>query len=148
MSLGSRWRRVDAEHWVHRLGMLQTTLLVLLAGWTVLSGFVVGLVAAVVPAALAALAGWMTAAWRRDEPWSWPAWVCASGAGAVLSATQLVVGGPTWASCSGLALAVLTLVLLAHPDSRARWLSPSPPAVTRSGDDTRADAGEGRGRGS
>ena len=150
MSLGSRWRRFDAEHWIHRLGMLQTTMLFLVTAATVIASLLFGLAgvaAAVIPAALAALVGWMTAAWRRDEPWTWPGWLGLSGAGVVLSAVQLRAGGPTWGNCTGLALAVAMVVLLLHPDSRARW-STRPGAATsggtRPGIDVRAGAGGGR----
>ena len=67
--------RLDAEHWVHVAGMVLTTVLVLCTFWTALAGLVGGLlVVALFPGALAALAGWLTSAWRRERPWSWWVW--------------------------------------------------------------------------
>lgn len=147
MSLGSRWRRFDAEHWIYRLGMLQTTLLALVTAWVVMAAVLAGVlghaVFAVVPGLFASLVGWLTAAWGRDERWSWAAWAWVSGVGGVFSAATLASGRPGGGTWAGLVLATLTLVLLFHPDSRARWLArPAAGAqlVTRSGD-TRADAG-------
>jgi len=40
MDARSRWRRLDAEHWVHVAGMVLTTVLVLCTFWTALAGLV------------------------------------------------------------------------------------------------------------
>jgi hypothetical protein len=128
---GRRWRRVDAEHWIHRLGMLQTA------------------VALIGTAGAVLLIGWMTAAWRRDERWAWPAWVLISGSGTILAAARLVDGGLSWLGGAGVLVAALMLVLLMHPDARARWVTPhvvGGSSRTRWGDDTRAGAGGGGAR--
>jgi hypothetical protein len=77
-------------------------------------------VTALIPGAGATLLGWMTSAWRRDEPWSWVAWAVVCGLG--LLGCLAHVGGSAWSWGDGVTLGVgaLTLVLLLHPDSRAR----------------------------
>jgi hypothetical protein len=101
MSTRSRWPRLDAEHWVWVLGAAQTTLLTLVAAG---GGLAVGAAsAAVIPAALA---GWMTAAWRRES-------------------------GPAWGSGGQLLVSGVLLVLLLHPDSRGRLVRRSETAPVR-----------------
>jgi hypothetical protein len=127
MAARSRWRRFDAEHWVHQLGMLQTTVLTLATLWAATAGFLAGaLWVAVIPGAAASLTGWLTAAWRRDERWSWPAWSVLSGVGAVVTAGPLAGGQLSWAAAGGFVVNAPMLVLLFHPDSRARFAGPDP----------------------
>jgi hypothetical protein len=119
------WRRLDAEHWVHVSGMALTTLLVIGTAWALLGGVLVGAaVLAVLPAGLAALAGWLTSAWRQERPWAWWAWTIGSAAGTV-TALDAVVAGRTAALAPLLAGGVL-LLLLFHPDCRARIEARSP----------------------
>jgi hypothetical protein len=76
-------------------GMVATTLLVLATVWALFGGWLAGVpFVAAMPAALASLVGWLTSAWRRQRPWVW--WVWTIGVAGVL------------------------LLLLFHPDSRAR----------------------------
>jgi hypothetical protein len=118
MSGRSRWRQFDAEHWVHVLLVLQTSLLVPLAalGWLVVGSPVASLLFG----ALAALSGWLTSAWRRELPWSWWVLTTLTGAGALLGLVDLVTAGPSWPVVLRLAFAALFLLLLCHPGSRAR----------------------------
>jgi hypothetical protein len=83
-------------------------------------------VTALIPGACAALVAWMTAARRREERWSWLAWTICSGLGAMTSIGRLTAAGSTWASGVGLALSGTMLILLFHPDSRARFGPPVP----------------------
>jgi hypothetical protein len=130
MSARSRWQRLDAEHWIWVLGALQTTLLSLATVVSVLGGFVAGaLWIALFPGAFAALSGWLTSAWRRDEPWSWWAWTVLSGVGLLGSLGQLLGTGPSWTSVGGFVFDGALLIFLFHPDSRARIDPPDPAAV-------------------
>lgn len=121
---GRRWQRLDAEHWVWVLGTLQTSILglvtaaFLLGG--VVGGFLTAILVAAIPGALTALVGWMTAAWRRDEPWSWLAWAALSGSTVLSSLTDVIDPGLERGDVVALAVSALTVVLLMHPDSRAR----------------------------
>jgi hypothetical protein len=121
MSVRSRWERLDAEHWIWVLGLLQTTALSLLTLWVAYLGVLAGLVlAAVFPALLTGASGAWTSAWRRDKAWAW--WVGAIGCalGLVIAPTRWVAHGASWPSVAGAVLNAVLLVLLAHPDSRAR----------------------------
>jgi hypothetical protein len=126
MDAPTRWQRLDAEHWIHVVGMVGTTALVLWTLWVAVLGFAVGLAAAaLVPAALAAVAGWLTSAWRRERPWSWWAWTVPTALAFLSGAAGLADPGPmtlAWLVVSG-----GLLLLLAHPDSRAR-IQPAPVA--------------------
>ena len=121
---GRRWRRLDAEHWVWVLGALETTILALITAWVLLAGLMYGFLgaifAATIPGALTALVGWMTAAWRREERWSWVAWAVVSGTQIPYSLSLLFDPGGDWGDVAVLVAAALTVVLLVHPDSRAR----------------------------
>jgi hypothetical protein len=113
------WRRLDAEHWVHVWGMVATTLLGLGTLWALFGGWLAGVpLVAVLPAALSALSGWLTSAWRRERPWSWWVWTVGSAVVFLASLNGLAQGrllGGVLVVASG-----VLLVLLAHPDSRAR----------------------------
>jgi hypothetical protein len=128
MDARTRWRRLDAEHWIHVFGIVGTTVLVLWTVWAVPAGIAAGpVVVAVFPAAIAALAGWLTSAWRRERPWSWWVWTALATVGLLsgLSAlAQLRLVAIPWCVVSG-----GLLLLLVHPDSRARteFRAPSPP---------------------
>ena len=119
MDARTRWRRFDAEHWIHVYGMVLTTVLTSWTAWIVLGGLFGGFVlAALIPGAFASLVGWMTSAWRREQPWSWWAWT-------VLATLSFIYALPALADPGLLALAPLVisgvlLLMLAHPDSRAR----------------------------
>jgi hypothetical protein len=103
---------------VHVLLMLQTALLVPLAALgTLLTG---SLLAGLLLGALASLSGWLTSAWRRELPWSWWVLTTLTGGDALLGLADLVTAGPSWPAVLQLAFEVLFLVLLCHPDSRAR----------------------------
>jgi hypothetical protein len=106
---------------VHRFGVLQTALLIVLACATTFLGLVYGLLwLALIAGALAALSGWMTSAWRLERPWSWWAWSIPSGFGLLTSLAGVLGTGPSWGSVSGLVINGVLLVLLAHPWSRRR----------------------------
>jgi hypothetical protein len=118
----SRWQRFDAEHWVHVAGIVLTTVLVLWTLWVALVGLIAGLLlSALVPGAIAALAGWLTSAWRRELPWSWWVWT-------VLATLTVLVGlaDPGPATLAWLVAGGGLLILLVHPDSRARVQAPAP----------------------
>jgi hypothetical protein len=125
MDVRTRWRRLDAEHWVHVLGMVLTTVLTLWTAAAVLAGLAVGLVvAAVVPAAIASLVGGLTSAWRRERPWAWWGWT-------VLATVVLLGALPAVLDMRAVGLPALVvsgvlLLLLVHPDSRARIAARSP----------------------
>jgi hypothetical protein len=75
-------------------------------------------VAALVPGVLAALSGWLTSAWARERPWSWWAWtvlVTLAFLSALAGLPGLRPATLAWVGVSG-----VLLLLLAHPDSRAR----------------------------
>ena len=124
MDARTRWRRLDAEHWVHVWGMAATTLLVLATVGALFVGWLAGVwYVAVLPAALASLSGWLTSAWRLERPWSWWAWTVGSAAVFMASLNGLAQG-----QLLGAVLFVVSsalLVLLTHPDSRARIESPA-----------------------
>jgi hypothetical protein len=125
MDARSRWRRLDAEHWVHVAGMVLTTVLVLCTFWTALAGLVGGLlVVALFPGALAALAGWLTSAWRRERPWSW--WVWTVLATLSFLSDLAALADPRPVRLAGLVVSGGLLLLLAHPDSRTRIQPPAP----------------------
>jgi len=119
MDARTRWRRFDAEHWIYVYGMVATTVLALWAAWSALVGLAAGFfLAALIPGALASLAGWMTSAWRQERPWSWWAWT-------VLATLSFVYALPALADPGVLSLVPLVLsggllLMLVHPDSRAR----------------------------
>jgi hypothetical protein len=121
MTMGSRWRRVDAEHWVHRLLQTQTFLLTLWTMWTFVVGLASGfVVATLIPASIVALSGWLTSAWRRERAWAW--WVatvlvCVS---CVRTGLALIGGATSWQTPVLLVFDGLLLLFLLHPDSRAR----------------------------
>jgi hypothetical protein len=91
----------------------------------VLAGLTVGLVvAAVVPAAIASLVGWLTSAWRRERSWAWWGWT-------VLATVVFLCALPAVADMRAfgppaLVVSGVLLLLLVHPDSRARIASPAP----------------------
>ena len=127
MSLSARWRRLDAARWVYRLLVLQVVLLVLVAAATAIAGLVAGSpLMWVVPAALAAVSGWIAGAWQDERRWSW--WVVTVLA--VLSAGSgllRLASGVTWWRPAWLAFDVVLVALLAHPGSTARLDPPRRP---------------------
>jgi hypothetical protein len=79
-------------------------------------------VVALFPGALAALAGWLTSAWRRERAWSWWAWTVLATLGVLAGLAGLAdvrPGGLVWLIAHG-----GLLLLLCHPDSRARTRVP------------------------
>lgn len=114
-----RWQRLEAATWVHRLLVLQVVVLVLLTAVTAIGGLAVGApLMWLLPAALAAVAGWLAGAWDEGRRWSW--W-------AVMALTALSTGSELLDLASRLSWRVawllvdaVVLVLLAHPDSTAR----------------------------
>ena len=119
MDLGTRWRRLDAEHWVHVWGMVVTTVLWLWTMWCALVGLATGfLLVAVLPAAVAVLAGWLTSAWRRERAWAWWVWTVLTTIAFLSGLTGL--GDPWPVTVPWLLVTGTLLALLAHPDSRAR----------------------------
>jgi hypothetical protein len=127
MPEGSFWQRLDAPRWVHNLAASATTLLCVLTGLALLAGVRYGVPQmAVLPGALAALSGWMTSAWRRGRPWSWWVWAVGAGIGVASALGALLSSGPSWSSVLGLGLNGALLLLLGHPDSRARIQARAP----------------------
>jgi hypothetical protein len=126
MSARGRWRRVDAEHWVHVLGMVLTTVLVLWTCAALLGAMMAGFVwLALLPAGITALVGKMTSAWRLDRPWSWWAWTVLGVLLALGGLGGLLAGDNPWIQGAWLTFGCLLLVLLSHPDSRARIDAPA-----------------------
>jgi len=126
MDVRTAWRRLDAEHWVHVWGVVATTLLVIGSLVAVIAGFAVSTpVMAVFPVALAALSGWLTSAWRRERPWAWWVWTIGSAVGFATALDGLASGRGV--AAASLAASGILLVLLFHPDSRARVERPSVP---------------------
>ena len=126
MDLRTRWRRVDAEHWVHAWGKVVTAVLGLVTAVATLTGLGAGLFGAVFGAvfwgSITGLAGWLTAAWGDERPWAW--WVWTAGTVAVLlTGLAALVDGSWLAVPVGLGGGGL-LLLLIHPDSRARIDAP------------------------
>jgi hypothetical protein len=127
MDVRRRWRRVDAEHWVHVWGMVVTAALALATMWALVGGWLAGVpFVAVLPAALASLAGWLTSAWRRERPWAWWVWTTGAAAAAVTALNTLIAGRPV--AVAALIATGILLLLLFHPDSRAR-IETSPSVV-------------------
>jgi hypothetical protein len=129
MSARDRWRRADAEHWVHVLGMLLSAA----AGiWTFVAVILAAMAHAVwlalLPAGVTALVGTMTTAWRTERPWSWWAWAVLGAIVVLGGVGGLLTGGNPWIHGAWLAFGSLLLVFLAHPDSRARIDLPPPAA--------------------
>jgi hypothetical protein len=116
----SWWQRLDAERWVYRVGLAQTTLLILGTMGVAAIGISQGLVwLALLPGALAALSGWLTVAWRRGRTWSWWVWVVLTGTGVLPALDDLVTAPSTW-NALGLTITLVVLLLLCHPRSRTR----------------------------
>jgi hypothetical protein len=111
---------LDAERWVYRVGLAQTTLLILGTMGVAAIGISQGLVwLALLPGALAALSGWLTVAWRRGRTWSWWVWVVLTGTGVLPALDDLVTAPSTW-NALGLTITLVVLLLLCHPRSRTR----------------------------
>ena len=120
MPANSWWQRLDAERWVYRVGLAQTTLLILGTMGVAAIGISQGLVwLALLPGALAALSGWLTVAWRRGRTWSWWVWVVLTGTGVLPALDDLVTAPSTW-NALGLTITLVVLLLLCHPRSRTR----------------------------
>jgi hypothetical protein len=118
--VNSWWQRLDAERWVYRVGLVQTTLLVLGTLAVAVIGISQGLVwLALLPGALAASSGWLTVAWRRGRTWSWWVWVVLTGT-AVLPALDDLVTAPSPWNALGFTITSVVLLLLCHPRSRSR----------------------------
>lgn len=125
MGTRSRWQRVRAEHWVHRLLATQTFVLVLVTLWLLLTGWALGLAfLAVIPAVYVGLSGWMTAAWRRGRPWAWWVATVLSGMRVVGSLVALLEGDASWLDAALLVFDGVLLAFLFHPDGRARVVRP------------------------
>jgi hypothetical protein len=121
MNPRSRWNRVDAEHWVHRLLATQTFVLVLVTVWTFAMGLGHGLVLLTVfPATMVALSGWLTAAWRKERPWAWYVAAILFGMRFAGSLSAVLGGTVSWVSVALLVFDGLLLVNLFHPNGRAR----------------------------
>jgi hypothetical protein len=75
---------------------------------------------------LAVLSGWLTTAWRHERPWCWWVLMTVYGLGLLMSLGDLLTDGPSWPTLISLAVDSVLLVLLLHPDSRARI---DPPAA-------------------
>ena len=141
MQANSWWQRFDAERWVYRVGLLQTTLLILATLATAVIGMGQGLVVlALLPGAVAALSGWLTVAWRRGRTWTWWVWFVLTATGTLPALGDLVVE-PSIANAVWLAVNLGLLLLLLHPRSRARIQGPVPALST-----TAEYAASGRGR--
>ncbi len=129
MSAGARWRRLDAEHWVWLLCLVHTTLMALFLLVVTVRALRLGMPPPYLLLVGLPLAGaaWLTSAWRQERPWSW--WVLTTFAGLalVLAAGDLTVA-PSWWTSGRSAFYGLLLLLLAHPDSRAR-IQPAPAGV-------------------
>jgi hypothetical protein len=137
----SWWQRLDAERWVYRVGLLETSLRVLATVAAVVIGIGQGLVvAALLPGAFAALCGWLTVAWRRGRTWSWWAWFVLTVTGTLPALGDLVTR-PSMPNALWLAINLVVLSLLCHPRSRARIHGPVPALPT-----TAEYAVTGRGR--
>ena len=124
MPANSWWQRLDAERWVYRIGMVSTALLALATLAVLVLGLGQGAAwVALLPAALAAFSGWITAAWRRGRPWSWWVWIVLAGTGTPAAVADAVVE-PSIGNAVGLAINLTVLALLCHPRSRARIHGP------------------------
>ncbi|TFV92279.1 hypothetical protein E4P40_03530 [Blastococcus sp. CT_GayMR20] len=129
MERESTWQRLDAQRWVHLYGMWQTTLLTVWAGFSLLGAWLAGVLWFVVfPAAITALSGWVTAEWGRGRPWTWYALTVQAGVG-ILLALGLVASGSVVKGSVGLVLVGGLLLLLWHPDCRARIHESGRPAA-------------------
>ncbi|WP_324274679.1 hypothetical protein [Blastococcus brunescens] len=119
---------MDAEHWVHVWGRAATAVLGTVTVVATLAGLGAGLLGAVIGAvfwgSLTAVAGWLTSAWRDERPWAW--WVWTSGTvTVVLTGLSAVVDG-SWFAVPWVLVSGVLLLLLVHPDSRARIGVPEP----------------------
>ncbi len=125
MGIRTRWGRVDAERWVHRLLAMQTSVLTLWTAGTFLLGLLHGfLPLPLLPASLVALSGWLTAAWRLERAWAW--YVAAILAALRLESVFLALldGDLPFLLWGVPAFDALLLVYLLHPDCRARFYPP------------------------
>ena len=125
MSLVSWWRRFDASRWVHRFLVLQAVAL----AWTTASALYLGLysgrfalavAAALLPGVATALCAWFAAAWSRERAWTWWAVFVFQIAGLLALASSVASGGLAAGEVGRLLLEAGGLVLVLHPDSRAR----------------------------
>ncbi len=67
-----------------------------------------------------AAAGWLSSAWRRERPWAWWVLTPLSGLLLLVGVDDLLTVGPSWFRSPRLVFYGVLLLLLAHPDSRAR----------------------------
>ena len=122
MDVRTRWRRVPAEHWILMWGRTVTSLLAIVGLVAAMAASAGGLGAMLVVATfwglVTSLAGWLTAAWRDGTPWSWWVWTVGTTVLFVAGVSGLVV--PSWLTVPWLLVTGGLLLLLAHPDSRAR----------------------------
>jgi hypothetical protein len=70
------------------------------------------------PSALASLVGWPTSAGRRERPWAWWVWTIGVAAAFATALNALIAGRAI--AVAPLVVAGVLLLLLFHPDSRAR----------------------------
>ncbi|MCW2578645.1 MAG: hypothetical protein JWR82_246 [Blastococcus sp.] len=130
MPANSWWQGLDAERWVYRVGLVETTLLIIATLAVAVLGLGQGVVwVALLPGSLAALSGWLTVAWRRGRTWPWWVWIVLVGTGTPPALGDLVSGPSAW-NAVVLAIDLGVLLLLCHPRSRARIHGPVPPLPT------------------
>jgi MFS family permease len=130
MSARSWWRRLDAERWVYRVGLAETTLLIVMTLGIAAFAIPQGLpLLALLPGALAALSGWLTLAWRRGRTWPWWVWTVGTGMATVPALGGVATAPSAWPVVA-LVVNLAILVLLCHPRSRARIDGPVPVLLT------------------
>jgi hypothetical protein len=126
MSVIDRWRRLDAGR-----GVFWTLVLyVLFMAWQAVRlaffGWLAGLPwVALIPAGLAVGGGILVAAWQRERPWSWFVLVVLVTLHLLAYGGPLLFGDISPATAIGTAVSVALVVLLLHPDGRAR-IEPRP----------------------
>jgi hypothetical protein len=131
VSLSTRWHRLDAARWVHRLLILQAVL----CGWLTVVVLFYALAAgmawlALVPAALTALLGWLAHAWEEGQQrWTW--WTVMTLAVLVTAVDLMRLGsGLSVLGAGRLLVDVAVLALLVHPDCSVRLGPPAGPRAT------------------
>jgi hypothetical protein len=126
MTIGSRWRYLDVEHWIWFLGLIQTTSLIVLSLVAVFYGLLAQMVVfALFPIALAVCSGLLTSAWHEGKAWSRWAMLVVSVFGLVSALSNWAADGATWPWVGETVLNAAILGLLAHPEGRA-LLNPAP----------------------
>jgi hypothetical protein len=128
VSLSTRWHRLDAAAWVHRLLVLQAVLLGLVTIGVFFLGAIAGMVwVTLIPAGLTVLTGWLAHAWDAGrERWTWWTVMTLGVLAAAADLLRLASGMSVLTLLHVLADAAL-LALLIHPDCSARLGRPSGP---------------------